>query len=126
MLTSNARSVRLYPHIRDIRSTISRNAFTQLNFSKLVLAVTLLGMCFLFIAPILVPLLGNKTARFLSFLAWSILFLIYIAFVRFYSRPFIWAITIPLAAVFYMGSTIDSARLYWQGKGGLWKGRSQA
>jgi hypothetical protein len=46
--------------------------------------------------------------------------------VRFYDQPVAWAVTIPVAALIYIGATIDSARLYWQGKGGQWKGRAQA
>jgi hypothetical protein len=32
-------------------------------------------------------------------------------------------LTLPLAAAFYMCACIDSAWLYWQDKGGQWKGR---
>jgi hypothetical protein len=46
--------------------------------------------------------------------------------VRFYGLSFPWAFTLPLAAVIYMVATLDSARRYWLGKGGQWKGRAQA
>jgi hypothetical protein len=45
--------------------------------------------------------------------------------VRFYRLNFAWALTLPLAAVIYVLATIDSARLSWLGKGGLWKGRTE-
>jgi hypothetical protein len=32
----------------------------------------------------------------------------------------------PLVALFYTLATLDSARRYWLGKGGAWKGRAQA
>jgi hypothetical protein len=40
-------------------------------------------------------------------------------------RPY-WALTLPLAAVFYTAMTIDSAWQYRHGRGGRWKGRIAA
>jgi hypothetical protein len=37
-----------------------------------------------------------------------------------------WALTLPLAAVFFTAMTIDSAWQYRHGRGGLWKGRIEA
>jgi hypothetical protein len=37
----------------------------------------------------------------------------------------LWALTLPLAAVFYMGATLHSAIKFWMGAGGAWKGRAQ-
>jgi hypothetical protein len=33
---------------------------------------------------------------------------------------------LPLIAAAYLAFTLDSAYQHWRGKGGLWKGRSQA
>jgi len=52
--------------------------------------------------------------------------ILYIPMVMFYRLPLLWCLTLPAAAAIYIGATVDSARLYWQGKGGQWKGRAQA
>jgi hypothetical protein len=42
---------------------------------------------------------------------------------RLYGRSMAWAPLLPVVAFFYIVATIDSAVLYWTGRGGLWKGR---
>jgi hypothetical protein len=37
----------------------------------------------------------------------------------------LWALALPLAAVFYVAATFHSAWKYWTGRGGEWKGRIQ-
>jgi hypothetical protein len=49
----------------------------------------------------------------------------YLPIVRFYRLNWLWALTLPLTAIFYMGATLHSAILYWSGAGGKWKGRVQ-
>ena len=46
--------------------------------------------------------------------------------VRFYSLSAAWALTLPIAAVFYGYATCVSAIRFWLGRGGQWKGRAQA
>jgi hypothetical protein len=46
--------------------------------------------------------------------------------VRFYNLKFLWALTLPIAALFYAYGTCVSAFRYWFGCGAQWKGRSQA
>jgi hypothetical protein len=46
--------------------------------------------------------------------------------VRFYKLSTAWALTLPVAAVFYGYATCVSAARYWLGRGGQWKGRAQA
>jgi hypothetical protein len=44
----------------------------------------------------------------------------------YYGRSVLWAPLLPLVALFYLAATLDSARRYWTGRGGEWKGRMQA
>ncbi len=45
---------------------------------------------------------------------------------RFYRRSPLWGLALPLIGLFYAGATWLSAWHYWQGRGGMWKGRAQA
>jgi hypothetical protein len=45
--------------------------------------------------------------------------------VRFYSLSPLWALALPLVAMFYAGATVHSAIQYWLGRGGEWKDRVQ-
>jgi hypothetical protein len=49
----------------------------------------------------------------------------YLPMVRFYRVNPMWALTLPLAALCYMGATVHSAFKFWSGRGGQWKGRAQ-
>jgi hypothetical protein len=45
---------------------------------------------------------------------------------RFYRRSPLWGFALPLIAAFYAAFTLQSAIQVWRGRGGMWKGRSQA
>ncbi len=125
-LSKDVKSIRPYPDIRSVWRMIARSAFTQLRHSYWLLAGTVMGMGLLFMAPFVLPLTSGMLATGLGLLTAIFMILLYLPMVRFYGLPIIWAVTLPVAAVVYIGATIDSARLYWQGKGGQWKGRAQA
>lgn len=125
-MTRHVKSLRVYADIMDIWRMIARTAYTQLRHSPLLLGGTIIGMAFLFGVPVILPIVADFTAVWLGLLAWFVMGLIYLPMVRFYDLPHVYAALLPAAAVIYIAATIDSARLYWQGKGGQWKGRSQA
>lgn len=45
---------------------------------------------------------------------------------RFHARSPSWGLALPAIAAFYAGCTLLSAWQYHRGRGGMWKGRSQA
>jgi hypothetical protein len=49
----------------------------------------------------------------------------YAPMVLFYRRSWLWSVLLPFIALFYLECTIESARAYWRGAGGEWKGRTQ-
>jgi hopene-associated glycosyltransferase HpnB len=119
-------SLRAYPKIADVWRMVARTAYTQLHYSVWRLAGTILGMSILFCAPLLIPFAADTQTKAVAGMAWAIMSVLYLPTILFYRLPFYWALTLPAAAVIYVAATIDSARLYWQGKGGQWKGRTQA
>ncbi len=126
-LTHGIDSVRSYPRVNHVWRMVARTAYTQLGRSPLKLCGAVLGMGLLFIAPPLLFLYGpNVTGLITGFLAYLIMTLIYLPMIAFYDLPRAWALTLPAAALIYIAATLDSARLYYLGKGGQWKGRTQA
>ncbi|MDX9690139.1 MAG: glycosyltransferase [Alphaproteobacteria bacterium] len=124
-LTHDVRSIRPYHTMDEIHNMIARAAYTQLHYSPLYLLGCLLGLSLLFLVP-LVALLSFKTSPLMLglFVLYEI-FILYRPTIRFYGRSLAWAASLPLAALFYMIATIDSALRYYRGKGGNWKGRYQ-
>jgi len=125
-LTRKSASLRAYGTFGEIRDLIARTAFTQLRYSVPMLAGTLLGMLLTYVVPVLLLFAHDATAPALGFMAWLLMTLSFLPTVLFYRLSAVWAPVLPLTAVFYAWATSLSAVRYWMGKGGLWKGRTQA
>jgi hopene-associated glycosyltransferase HpnB len=125
-LTNEAESLRIYGDMGEVWRMIARSAYTQLNYSPLLLAGTVAGLGITFLAPPLLFLFGHGGASLFGALAWIIMAACYTPMLRFYGRPLWWAPLLPVIALVYLGATLDSALKHMQGKGGAWKGRFQA
>ena len=125
-LTDRVRSVRVYPNIGDVRRMVARSAYAQLRYSPLLLAATVAGMAVTFLAAPLVVIFGALPANAVAGLAWALMTLAFLPILRFYRLSPLWALALPLISAGYLAFTLDSAYQHWRGKGGMWKGRSQA
>lgn len=121
-LSDSTRSIRPYVSFRDVRAMISRTAFTQLRYSPLLLAGTVLGMSLLYVVPVAAAVAGGLIGA----AAWTVMAVAFMPMLRFYRQPFSAAMLLPVAGLFYTAATVESAIRYWTGRGGAWKGRHQA
>jgi hopene-associated glycosyltransferase HpnB len=124
-VTQTTCSIRDYTTFGEIRRMISRTAFTQLRHSAVLLFATILGMSIIYLAPPFLIFSADPRAAILALAASVAMTISYIPTLRFYGRSVLWGPLLPLIALFYMVATIDSAILYWTGKGGVWKDRIQ-
>ena len=120
-LTQTTRSLRPYRNFGEIGSMISRAAFNQLRHSALLLIGTLFGLFLTYVAPVAALLFGHPIGA----VAWILMSITYLPMVRLYKLPVVWAVALPVIAMFYAGATLHSAIQYWRGRGGVWKGRVQ-
>jgi hopene-associated glycosyltransferase HpnB len=125
-LTRKSVSLRTYATFTEIKDLIARTAFTQLGYSGLLLAGTLLGMIVTYLLPVILTFSGQPVVWRLGLAAWALMAITYLPTVRFYKLSPLWAAALPLAAAFYTYATWISAVRYWLGRGGQWKGRAQA
>jgi hopene-associated glycosyltransferase HpnB len=125
-LTRKSVSLRTYATFTEIKDLIARTAFTQLGYSTLLLAATLLGMFVTYLLPVILTFSGQPVVWRLGLAAWALMAITYLPTVRFYKLSPLWAAALPLAAAFYTYATWISAVRYWMGRGGQWKGRAQA
>ncbi len=125
-LTDQSQSLRRYETLSHIEHMISRTAFNQLKHSPLLLLCTIVGMVIVYLAPPLLLFTRSRPTIFMGAAAWAAMTITYSTIVRYYYRlnP-AWALTLPLAALFYLSATLHSAVKYWSGSGGDWKGRVQ-
>jgi hopene-associated glycosyltransferase HpnB len=125
-LTRASVSLRGYGSFAEIRDLIARTAFTQLCYSFFLLLATLLALFVTYVLPWISFCAGDDPAWFLAGTALSLMAVTFGVTVRFYGLPWPWALTLPLAALFYAYATLLSAARYWLGRGAQWKGRTQA
>jgi hopene-associated glycosyltransferase HpnB len=124
-LAESSESLRPYDSWREIWNMIARTAFTQLRYSPLLLAGTLLSMFVIYLVPPLFALAMGARA-WPAWAAWVLMCVAYAPMLRYYRRALWWAPLLPLVALFYVSATLGSAVRFWRGKGGQWKARVQA
>jgi hopene-associated glycosyltransferase HpnB len=124
-LASRSASRRRYDTWGSIWNMIARTAFTQLRYSSVLLSGTVLGLVLTYALPPFLSLTGGLRA-WPALCAWVLMTCAYLPILRYYGRNPLWAPLLPLVALFYLGATLESARRYWTGQGGHWKGRAQA
>lgn len=126
-LADGTRSLRVYRDLEPIWMMVARSAFTQLRYSRLLLLGTALGMALLYLVPPLALLTaaldGDGLAALLAAGAWLLMSAAYLPTILYHRQPAAAALTLPLAALLYLGMTLDSARRHWWGRGSRWKGR---
>jgi hopene-associated glycosyltransferase HpnB len=126
-LTDTSRSLRVYDRLQPIWMMVARSAFTQLRYSALWLAGTVLGMALIYLAPALLvvayPLHGARGPAAIGLLTWALMAFAYRPTIAYFALPPGWTLTLPAAALLYLMMTVDSARRYWFGRGSHWKGR---
>ena len=119
-LTQGTESLRPYPEIADIWSMVARTAYTQLHYSPLLLAGTVLGLVLTYLAPVLLALCRGYGSAW-GWLAWIIMAAIYAPMLRFYGAAALGAVASARAGyglTVYLGATIASAWRHWRGRGG--------
>jgi hopene-associated glycosyltransferase HpnB len=126
-LSSLTRSLRPYPSVASIWEMVARTAYTQLNYSPLLLLGALCGMTLVYLVPPVAAILGGLTGTWLVAIAglsgWLLMAGAYLPILRFYGCSPWLAFSLPAIAFLYTLMTLDSAVRHWQGRGGAWKGR---
>jgi hopene-associated glycosyltransferase HpnB len=133
-------SVRPYPGLASLWQMVARSAYTQLNYSPVLLVATILGLLFLYVLPpagavtgIAVLLAGGAgpqgagpaaLAAGAGLAGWALMSLSYLPMLRLYRLSPLRAPGLPLIALLYAGMTADSARRHYTGRGAEWRGRT--
>jgi hopene-associated glycosyltransferase HpnB len=125
-LTERAESLRPYQSANAIGRMVARSAYAQLGFSPLLLAGTVLGMILVYVMPPALAVFAHGPAVGLGFAAWAMMIIAFQPILRFYRRPALWGLNLPLIGAIYTLFTLQSAWDVWRGRGGMWKGRAQA
>jgi hopene-associated glycosyltransferase HpnB len=138
-LSVDVRSVRPYQGLADLWDMIARTAYTQLRYSPLLLAGTIIGLAWLYLVPPagaiagIIGLTGPSgggaeagpvLAAAAGLAGWAAMTASYLPMLRLYRLSPLRAPVLPLIALMYAAMTADSARRHYAGRGGAWKGRT--
>lgn len=126
-LSQSVKSLRCYPDLAGFRRMVTRTAFTQLHYSLLWLALVVVLMLIVFVAPILALVVpGTVWGRIAGLGALGLMATAFWPSVRFYRLHPGWVLSLPLAALLFLAMTIESALNYLRGVKAEWKGRTYA
>lgn len=120
-LAHDSHSLRPCDNWRSVWNIIARSAYTQLRHSPPLLALAAAGMVLLYVVP---PVLAPFAWP--ALVGWLLMMGLYLPILRYYGRTAAWAPALPFVAMFYLGATLASAWRHHRGRGGRWKGRTQA
>ena len=126
-LSETTQSLRPYPSLASLWNMVARTAFTQLNYSVLLLLGTVIGMILIYMMPPIGMILGVVTQDGLlamtGAIGWLLMAGSYLPTLRLYHCSPVLAFSLPFTACLYTLMTLESALNHWQGRGGAWKGR---
>ena len=125
-------SRRRYDTMAEIWDMVARSAYTQLRYSPVALAGTVLGMLWLYVLPVAATLAGGAVLimggtpwlAVAGLAAWAIMAISYVPMLRLCGLSAARAPCLPLIGLLYTAMTISSARRHRTGRGGEWKGRT--
>lgn len=122
-LSRSVRSVRPYGSLRDIGNMVARTAYTQLRYSPALLVLCTLAMGAAFWVPVVALFSTIAIVPYLAAGAMLAMVLSYLPTLRYYGRSRMWALCLPMIAMFYLFMTWTSAIRYFRGERTRWKGR---
>lgn len=126
-LSKNTHSLRPYPDLDTIWTMVARTAYSQLFFSPLLLIGTIVGMTLVYLVGPIGCLYGLISGQLLlaglGAAVWLAMAIAYWPTLQLYRQPRFFGLLLPLIGCLYGLMTIDSARQYYLGRGGAWKGR---
>lgn len=132
----NINSLRSNSSLKDIWGMVARTAYAQLRHSPLMLSVTVVGMCLVYLVPVggaagglAAGIIDQESTLALwllvaGLLAWMLMAGSYMPTLKRYGMSPLLCFALPAAAGLFTLMTIDSARRSWQGHGAKWRGRT--
>ncbi|CAK7192467.1 hypothetical protein COMNV_00665 [Commensalibacter sp. Nvir] len=121
-----ATSLRSYCQIQDIWNMITRTAYVQLGYSRILLLLTIMLMSLMWFTPFLCIFITTDLTEKLSLATYIMSIITFVPTLSRFNRSYLWIFVLPFIAAFYLLATLGSAINYFCGKGMVWKGRTYA
>jgi hopene-associated glycosyltransferase HpnB len=125
-LSHSVVSHRRYPTLRSIWNMVARTAYTQLQYSPVILVGCVLALLWTFVLPLAGLFAPDPTARTAAIVAGVTAAVTYLPTLIYYRRSPAWTLMLPIVGTLYLAMTVDSARRYSKGIRSEWRGRVYA
>jgi len=125
-LSHSVVSHRRYPTLRSIWNMVARTAYTQLQYSPVLLLGCVLALLWTFVLPLAGLFAPDPTARAAAIVAGVTAAVTYLPTLIYYRRSPAWALLLPIIGALYLAMTVDSAYRFSRGIRSEWRGRVYA
>ena len=125
-LSHSVVSHRRYPTLRSIWNMVARTAYTQLQYSPVLLLGCVLALLWTFVLPLVGLFAPDPTARAAAIVAGVTAAMTYLPTLIYYRRSPAWALLLPIIGALYLAMTVDSAYRFSRGIRSEWRGRVYA
>jgi hopene-associated glycosyltransferase HpnB len=125
-LSHSVVSHRRYPTLRSIWNMVARTAYTQLQYSPVLLLGCVLALLWTFVLPLAGLFAPDPTARAAAIVAGVTAAVTYLPTLIYYRRSPAWALLLPIIGALYLAMTVDSAYRFSKGIRSEWRGRVYA
>ena len=125
-LSHSVVSHRRYPTLRSIWNMVARTAYTQLQYSPVLLLGCVLALLWTFVLPLAGLFAPDPTARAAAIIAGVTAAVTYLPTLVYYRRSPAWALLLPIVGALYLAMTVDSAYRFSRGIRSEWRGRVYA
>ena len=123
-LSHAVRSHRSYKTLAPIWDMVARTAYTQLNYSLVLLSIcTIIMMAMFWFAPLMLLIKPIEDVYIVGVLVWVAMLFAYTPTLFYYRRSPLWVFTLPIIGTLYLAMTWTSAVRYWRGERASWKNR---
>lgn len=124
LMSHDVVSTRGYARLAEFWNMVTRTAYTQLQFSAVLLVATTFAMSVVFAGPFLAMVAADSaTGICAGALGLAAMLCAFVPVLRFYAVPLQWGLTLPLAALLFLAMTWHSAINYYTGTRAVWKSR---
>jgi hopene-associated glycosyltransferase HpnB len=114
-LTHAAQSIRPYSGFAELWNMVARTAYTQLNYSSILLLLCTAVMALAYWIPLIALSIFTGYALGIAIFTLLIMFVTFIPTLSFYNLNAVWVVFLPLTATFFLAMTWTSAIRYWRG-----------
>ena len=123
-LSHAVKTTRPYESLKNIWNMVARTAYTQLQYSIVLLLLSSFALLVAFLAPLAGLVSGDSLTTIISIASLGMISLSFRPIIQFYRLSALWCLTLPFSSILFLMMTWTSAFRFWTGQRSYWKDRA--